>query len=141
MSNIGINPLYTTGDYSLSTSNVKNDTLNLPGSGIYHIDISLIPSFVYASPPPSFGSSYQILLNVVDEANSIITSLVYEGIIPNDADTSAAEVLLSKAFIYNTKSTNPGVKIILSQFNYAYAFENQLAIESLILVVQKWQKP
>jgi hypothetical protein len=141
LSNSGINPLYTTGGYSLSTTNVTNDTLNLPGPGIYHIDVSLKASFLYAVPVPTFGSSYQMLFNIADETNFVLNSLVYEGIVPNDADTAIAEVLLSLSFLNNTNAPNPALKIILSNFNFGFAFESTLSVFDIILVVQKWETP
>lgn len=139
LSNVGINPLYTTGGYSLSTTTVTNDTLNLPGPGLYHIDMALNASFLYAAPAPEFGLSYQILFNMLNEQDTAINSLVYEGIVSKDADTSIAEVLLSKAFLYYTAEASPSLRILLSNFNFAFAFENSLSVFDIILVVQKWQ--
>ena len=141
LSDIGINPLYTTGEYSLSTTTVKNDTLHLPGPGIYHIDVSLDASFFFALPAPVFGSSYQILFNVLNETDFVVTSLLYEGLVPSDADTALAETLLSRSLIYNTQAVNPTLKIILSNFNYSFAFEQKLGVSNLILMVQKWETP
>ncbi len=142
LSDSGINPIFTTGDYSLSTVTVKNDTLNLPEPGIYHIDISLIASFLYASPAPTFGSSYQIIFNVLDDTNFVVTSLVYEGIVPNDADEALAEVLLSRSVLMYAPSANPTLRVVLSNFSkFSYAFENTLNVASLNLTVQKWQRP
>ncbi|BAK98456.1 putative BclA protein [Oscillibacter valericigenes Sjm18-20] len=102
LSDSGINPVYSTGDYTLSTAAVKNDTLNLPESGLYHIDVSLVSSFLYVLPAPESGLSYQIIFTVLDDSNSTITSMVYEGIVPKDADTAIAEVLLSRSFLFYT---------------------------------------
>jgi hypothetical protein len=141
LSNSGINPLYTTGGYSLSTTTVTNDTLNLPGPGIYHIDVSLKVSFLFTAPPPTFGSSYQILFNIANESNFILNSLVYEGIVPSDADAAIAETLLSLSFLNNTAAPNPALKILLSNFNFNFAFEGTLSAYDIILVVQKWEIP
>lgn len=139
LSNEGINPLYTTGEYSLSTATVKNDTLNLPEPGIYHIDVSLNASFLYTTPVPEFGSSYQIIFIVTNETDYTITSMIYEGIVPKDADTSISEVLLSRSFLYNTQSNKPTLKIFLSNFNFNIAYENKLSTESVNLTIQKWK--
>jgi hypothetical protein len=141
LSNSGINPLYTTGGYSLSTTTVTNDTLNLPGPGIYHIDVSLKVSFLFTAPPPTFGSSYQILFNIANESNFVLNSLVYEGIVPSDADAAIAETLLSLSFLNNTAAPNPALKILLSNFNFNFAFEGTLSAYDIILVVQKWEIP
>ncbi len=138
LSNAGINPLYTTGGYSLSTATVTNDTLSLPGPGLYHIDVSLKASFLYATEL-TFGTSYQILFNMLNEANTTINSLVYEGMVPNDFDTSIGETLLSLSFLYNTAALSPALRIELGNFNFSLAFENQLSAFDIILVVQKWQ--
>lgn len=140
LSDSGINPLYTTGDYTLSTNKIKNDTLNLPGPGIYHIDVSLDVSFLYDTSAPRL-ISYQLLFGVYDERDSNLTELVYEGIIPENNKEAIAEALLSRSFLYNTDSTSPGLRIRLDNFNFGYAFEKQLGVERLILVVQKWQIP
>lgn len=142
LSNSGINSVYSTGDYTLLTGTVKNDTLKLPESGLYHIDVSLVASFLYASPAPEFGLSYQIIFTVLDDSDSTITSLVYEGIVPKDAETTIAEVLLSRSFLFYSGSANPSLRIVLSNFSkYDYAYENKLTVQSLILTVQKWEKP
>ena len=141
LSNSGISPLYTTGGYSLATTTVNNDTLNLPGPGIYHFDVSLKASFLYAAPAPTFGLSYQMLFNIMNETNFTINSMIYEGIIPNDADTAIAETQLSLSFLYNTDAAIPGFKIAVGNFNYNYAFNNQLFVYDIIIVVQKWQLP
>lgn len=140
LSDSGINPLYTTGGYTLSTNKIKNDTLNLPGPGIYHIDVSLDASFLYDTSAPRLVS-YQLLFGVYDERDNNLNELVYEGIIPDNNKEAIAEALLSRSFLYNTDSTNPGLRIVLDNFNFGYAFEKRLAVERLILVVQKWQIP
>lgn len=142
LSDSGINSVYSTGEYTLSTTTVKNDTLNLPESGLYHIDVSLDTSFLYALPAPEFGLSYQIIFTILDDSNFEITSLLYEGIVPKDADTAIAEVLLSRSVLFYTGSANPALRIVLSNFSkFNYAYENKLSVQNLILTVQKWEKP
>lgn len=138
LSNEGINPLYTTGGYSLSTTTVTNDTLNLNGPGTYHIELSLRASFLLPLTPPAFGSTYQILFNVLDESSSAINSLVYNGIIPNDSN-AILDNALTIQFLWNTASLSPSLRVILSNFDFSLAFENSLGVFDIILIAQKWR--
>jgi hypothetical protein len=140
LSNEGINPLYTTGGYTLATTTVVNDTLNLPGPGLYHIEISLRASFFLPLSPPPFGSTYQILFNILNEADTPINDLVYNGIIPNDPN-AVLETQLSIQFLYNTVSSTPSLRVVLSNFNFSLAFDNKLSVFDIILIVEKWDNP
>lgn len=141
LSNEGINPRYTTGGYSLTATTVKNDTLHLPEPGLYQISVSLTASFLYANPAPAFGQSYQILFGLFNEADVQLVSLVYEGMVPQDADKAIAETMLSKSFLYGTDAAAAAFKMRLLNFDFDLAFEKQLGVFDLILVVQKWEKP
>ncbi|WP_312048037.1 hypothetical protein [Anaerotignum sp.] len=136
LSNDGINPVYSTAGYSLTTTTVKNDTLNLPGPGLYHIELSLRASFFLPVSPPPFGSTYQILFNLLNETNSNIVDLVYNGIIPNDPN-AILENQLSIQLLYNTAALSPSLRVLLSNFNFNLAFENKLSVFDIILIVQK----
>lgn len=138
LSNAGINPLYTTGEYSLSTTTVTNDTLNLDGPGTYHIEISLRASFLLPLTPPAFGSTYQILFNILDESSSSINSLVYNGIIPNDPN-AVLDNALTIQFLWNTSAVSPSLRIVLSNFDFNLAFQNTLSVFDIIFIVQKWR--
>lgn len=136
LSNDGINPVYSTAGYSLTTTTVKNDTLNLPGPGLYHIELSLRASFFLPVSPPPFGSTYQILFNLLNEANSNVVDLVYNGIIPNDPN-AILENQLSIQLLYNTAALSPSLRVLLSNFNFNLAFENKLSVFDIIFIVQK----
>ena len=138
LSNEGINPLYTTAGYSLTTTTVTNDTLNLPGPGLYHIELSLRASFLLPISPPPFGSTYQILFNLLNEADSNIVSLNYNGIIPNDPN-AVLDNQLSIQLLYNTNAISPSLRVFLSNFDFSLAFENNLSVFDIIFIVQKLQ--
>lgn len=138
LSNEGINPLYSTMGYSLSTTTVTNDTLNLPGPGLYHIELSLRASFLLPQIPPVFGSTYQILFNILNETSSNVISLNYNGIIPNNPDATL-ETQLSIQLLYRTNAISPGLRVFLSNFDFNLAFENTLNVFDIIFIVQKLQ--
>lgn len=140
LSNEGINPLYTTGGYTLTTASVTNDTLNLPGPGLYDIVLSLRASFLLPLEPPPFGSTYQILFSILNETNTNLYSLVYNGIIPNDPN-AVLDTQLSVEFLNNTSSPTPNLKVVLSNFNFDVAFDNMLDVFDIILIVNQWQNP
>lgn len=138
LSNVGINPIYTEGGYTLSTTTVTNDTLNLPGSGLYYLGISIRASFLLPIVPPAFGSTYQILFNVINEADANIVNLNYNGIIPNDPN-AVLDTQLSTQVLYRTNSPSPSIKVLLSNFDFSLAFENMLSVFDIIVIVQKWE--
>ncbi|MGG5461007.1 hypothetical protein [Clostridium sp. B9] len=140
LSNEGINPIFTTGEYSLETTQVTNDTLKFPETGLYHIEISLRASFLLSNPPPAFGSVYQILFNIMDTNNTNLSSMVYNGIIPNDPN-AVLENTLTTEFLLNVTDINVGLRILLGNFNFALAFENKLSVFDIIVIAQKWEKP
>ncbi|WBW98985.1 collagen-like triple helix repeat-containing protein [Oceanirhabdus sp. W0125-5] len=139
LSNVGINPIFSTGGYTLTTTTVNNDTLNFLEAGLYHIEIFLNVSFLLPRTPPPFGSTFQILFNILSKTNRTLGSLNYFGIIPNDPN-AIIETTLSKAFLFNA-SAGSGIKIALSNFNFDLAFEKKLSVYDIIIIVQKWEKP
>lgn len=141
LSNEGINPVYSTGEYTLSTTTVTNDTLNLPEPGLYHISISLRASFLQpVDPGDTFGTPFQILFSILNEDNANVSNLNYMGIISKDEDATI-EAQLSTEFLYNATGASPSLKIALSNFNFALAFEGKLSVFDIIFIVQKWEKP
>lgn len=136
LSNEGINPVYSTAGYSLTTTTVMNDTLNLPGPGLYQIELSLRASFLLPLTPPLFGSTYQVLFNLLNEVNSNAVDLIYNGIIPNDPN-AILDNQLSIQLLYNTVSISPSLRVILSNFDFNLAFENKLSVFDIIFIVQK----
>lgn len=136
LSDSGINPVYSTAGYSLTTTTIKNDTLNLPGPGLYHIELSLRASFLLSLSQPPFGSTYQILFNMINEANNNVVDLNYDGIIPNDSN-AILDTQLSIQLLYNTDAVSPSLRVLLSNFNFDLAFQNQLGVFDIIFIVQK----
>lgn len=138
LSNEGINPLYTTGGYTLATGTVTNDTLNLPGAGLYHLEISLRASFLLPLNPPAFGSTYQILFNILNENSTSISNLVFNGIIPSDPN-AVLDNQLGLQFLYYSASPSPSLRVVLSNFDFSLAFDNQLSVFDIIMIVEKWE--
>lgn len=140
LSNEGIDPIFSTGEYTLTTTTVKNDTLNLPGPGLYHISISLSASFLQPNNPgDTFGKDYKIIFDILDKNNSIITQLHYVGIIPKD-ENAFIEAQLSTQFLYNAEGNTPTLKVALTNFNFNLAFLKELGVNDIIFIVQRWRK-
>lgn len=140
--NVGIDSDYTTGGYSLtSTQGVTNDTLVLPESGVYKIDLTFSYSFIYNnSPVPTFGDEYQVLFNVMDDTNTTIFPMSYYGIVANTASQFATGNIACISFLHNFTSATPAVKLRLDNFNYTLAFENKFNINSIYLTLQKFEQ-
>lgn len=138
LSNEGINPVYTNGGYTLTTTSVTNDTLNLPGPGLYKIYISLRASFLQPiEPGDTFGLQYQTIFNLLDESNQIILPLSLNNIIPKDPN-EVLDIQILNQFLYDATGLAPQLKLVLSNFDFSLAFENKLNVYDIILIVQKF---
>ena len=142
LSNEGVNSNYTTGGYLLtSTHMTTNDTLVFPEPGTYLVQINMKTSFLYNNAPaPTAGNSYQILFNILDANDGTLGSMVYEGMIPNDYDTSLAETTMTSSLVVSDTVSAPAIKIALANFDFNLAFENKLSVFSIVIQVQKWTK-
>lgn len=128
--------MYTTGSYSLKTTNIKNDTLVLPTSGYYKITISLNYSFLLPNPAPTSGSVTQILFNILSHSVNL-GSLSKLQIIP--ADTNAViEDKMGMTFIHNFENRSPELSIQLANFNFDDAFIN-LSVFDIIVIAEKME--
>lgn len=79
-----------------------------------------------------------MLQYALDESNTSINNMVFNGIIPNDPN-AVLDNQLSIQFLYNTVSAAPNIKIVLSNFDFILAFENMLNVFDIILIVEKWK--
>ncbi len=140
LSNEGIKSDFTTGGFALSTNTVTNDTLTFPDTGHYFVTIQLRASFLLPLSPPPVGSTYQILFSILDANNSTLNNLVFNGIIPNDPNAVLDETLSTSFVIYDAAAP-PQLKIVLSNFDFSLAFDNQLSVFDIIVVAQKWEHP
>lgn len=142
LSNVGINPDYKSGNFTLTTTNVTNDTLNFPGPGTYHIEVLLNASFLYPIAPLTFGDQYQLLFTILNEDNFTLGSMVTNLMIPNTSaqSTGVAEQTLTNTLVINTTSATPKLRIALSNFDFSIAFENKLSVASIRLHVHEWTK-
>ena len=98
--------------------------------------VNLKTSFLYPREVQPVGNTYQILFEIVDENNSPYASVVYYGIIPANQENTV-QVDLSNSFIAYNGTTSPQLKIRLSNFNFALAFEKKLSVYDIIIQVQK----
>lgn len=140
LSNAGINPDFTTGGFSLTTTTVTNDTLNFPAPGHYLITVQLHASFPFPLTPPAFGSTYQILFNIMDANNQTLGDMVFDGMIPNDPGAILDNTLSTSFVVYNGAAA-PKLHIALANFNFNDAFQSSLSVYDIIIVVQKWETP
>lgn len=129
------NQSFSTGGYTISTTNVKNDTLNLPGPGIYRISISFESTFAPDEIIIIPESSVTLVYNLLD-GNSISISVIKSNtshMIDYDMAITNAEVL------YKSNEIQPSLRILLSDFNFDASLNNKLTVSNLILIVQKLQ--
>jgi len=141
LSNAGIDPVYTTGGYALTTTETTNDTLVFPEPGHYLVHVQLTASFLWSITPQTFGNTYQILFDIFD-GDQRIANMNFNGMVPNETaqQSDVAEVTLSRSLIVYNPSTAPNLKITLSNFNFDLAFEKELSVFNILIQVQKLEK-
>lgn len=141
LSNEGINPLYTTGGYTLETTTRTNDTLVFPEPGKYLVQIGLNTSFLFNNAPnPTVGDTYQILFTVLNGSNSQIASLVYVGTVPASYNTAVEQTMLHTSLVVVNMTTAPKIRLSLSNFNFSIAFGSELSVNDIMIQVQKWSQ-
>lgn len=138
LSNEGILPEYTTGGFTLTTDEVTNDTLNILEEGLYKFHIMLNASFLTpVTGAPPFGTPFSILISLVNQDDEIVKDIIFRGMIPNDP-TALLETTMMSAFMENMEVPS-SFKLVLREFNFAYAFQGTLSIESLVMMVEKME--
>lgn len=135
LANGEIDPSYINGGFTLTTSTVTNDTLNLPGLGLYKIYVSLRTNFSLPSiPPPILGTDYQITFNLINRSNQILLPLtVFDAFY---SKTTLNNHIVNQ-ILYNATEANPQLKITLNNFNFLQTSDGLLRVYEIILIVQK----
>ena len=139
LSDEGIDPAYVLGDYYLTTTNVKNDTLNIPDAGIYKISLSIDTCFMLGRTPPPSGSLYTITYNLIDNNNAVISQLMDQKVIPIDTNMFLASVL-SRSFLFEV-ADNFSMSVILYDFNFDLALMNQMEAYNIVFIVERMPEP
>ena len=137
LSDTGINPNYTNGGYSLTTTSVTNDTLVFEQPGMYNIYVNLITSFTISSTITT-SQEYTTLFQVQNISGTYNQYLLYEGIIPSDGGGSSISNQLSVNFLYNATTPNDGIIISLFGFDFETADSETLQVGQIIVIASRW---
>ncbi|MDO5294545.1 MAG: hypothetical protein Q4F05_17560 [bacterium] len=112
----GLPSNYSTGNFSIGTTTVTNDTFIFQQAGMYKISVSLASTFTIPTGVTS-GSQYAAIFQVSNIAGSYTQNLYYQSVIPinSTGDTQAEQVNLS--FFYNAPAANDGIILSLEAFD------------------------
>ncbi|EQK41296.1 hypothetical protein C672_3037 [[Clostridium] bifermentans ATCC 638] len=129
--------IFSTGGYTISTTTIKNDTLNLPGPGIYQISLRLVSHALPDGNTNYAGEciplKYTVVhggMNSTDIPSCMVNSAYIDAELIND-------VLLY--FLYPSNEIKPSIRIYLQEFDFDKVLNNKLIVDNMILVVQKIQ--
>lgn len=131
------NQSFSTGGYTISTTTIKNDTLNLPGPGTYQISLRLISKGL-ADPNINYMGAYPpITYSVLFEDQDF--AVTPSGMVPT---SDLPSILLNDVLLYTLyrgTNTYPSMRIYLQEFDFNKVLNNKLIVDNMILVVQKIQ--
>lgn len=132
---------FSTGGYTVSTTDTENDTLNLPGAGIYRISSAFIslfePNEIIIFPGSSVVLEYR-LIDGNDFTISISKSL--SASIAKAYNTiDYAQAVTNIEVLYKTNEIRPSLRILLSDFNFDASLNNSVTVSNMSLIVQKLQ--
>lgn len=142
------NQSFSTGGYTLSTTTIKNDTLNLPGPGVYQISLSFQNTALANELEYGIGTSipftYSVIYNGGSASVTVPSYMVPTATIPSDMVQTATipSSLLNSLIVYNLNKSNeknPSLRIYLEDFDFSKVLNNKLIVDNMILVVQKIQ--
>lgn len=134
LSDTGIDPMYMEGDFFLTTTTVKNDTLNIVEPGIYQFTINFEASFNLTEASQE-GKLYDISFHVVDQNNLILDNLYYRQVIPEEKGKPLYHDL-GRSFLWNS-TANSKYRIRLCQFDFELAELKELYAYNIIFIVNK----
>ena len=135
LSNDGINPIYTTGGFELTTTTTTNDTLILKNNGYWDINISFKYGFDYATP--TFGDSFTPVFEVLLDNNVFYTFSNTDSI--HNGNTFLKTI--SSNFLLFSNNKKPKLKIrFVDGFNFSYSEDNTLKVFDIIINIQKFKK-
>lgn len=128
---------FSTGGYTISTTTIKNDTLNLPGPGIYQISLRLVNHALSNGYISFNGKCVPLTYSVIAGGNDYFTipsCMVKTVDIGSDLMN---DVLLYT--LYRSYGDTPNLRIYLKEFPFEEVLNNKLIVDNMILVVQKLQ--
>ncbi|WDV44345.1 hypothetical protein PV797_12495 [Clostridiaceae bacterium M8S5] len=124
------------GGFTLSSTQITNDTLNFPNIGVYKMDINLKYSFF---PPKEFGglgTFYQVVIGIVGvNIGQFIPELVINTGMPTFDNTIGQT--LSTTIILNITETNAAIWLNLKSFDFKLSYNKKLDIYSTTINVVK----
>lgn len=139
----GVNNSFSTGGYTITSTTIKNDTLNLPGPGIYRISSSFISRFAPNDFIITPGSSVILEYSVIGrEKDTVSITKALTVNIANTCTTNAiryAQAITNIEVLYKTNEPKPSLRIFLSDFNFNASLNNKVTVSNMSLAVQKLQ--
>ncbi|WP_122639901.1 DNRLRE domain-containing protein [Romboutsia sp. Marseille-P6047] len=137
LSDTGIDPSYTNGGYSLTTTSTTNDTLIFEQPGMYNIYVNLVTSFATSSTVTT-GEEYTMLFQVQNISGTYNQYLLHEGVIPSGGASTSVSNQLSVNFLYNATTANDGIIISLFGFDFELANPEILQVGQIIVIASRW---
>lgn len=114
------------GGFSVTTTQVTNDTFNFPSTGIYQVTIQINYDFL---PPnqATLGTPYQVVVNVNTNAPQFIPAMaINTGL----ASTGTNSDTFTRSFLLNVVNPITSFTLELISFNFDLAFDKSISFSS-----------
>ncbi|WDV44346.1 hypothetical protein PV797_12500 [Clostridiaceae bacterium M8S5] len=129
--------IFEHGGFTLTSTQITNDTLNFPDVGVYKMDINLKYYFIPHKEFGTLGNFYQVVIGIVGvNIGQFIPELVINTGIPTIASDVVGQTL-SNTIILNITETNAAIWLNLKSFNFKLSFKNKINIYSTTINVVK----
>lgn len=136
LSNEGIQPNYMNGNYTLTTTTTKNDTLNIAQPGLYKITLFMDTGFELSpSASSKNGTMFTLQYSLIDSKGQVLMKLMHKGIMPDDPKQTLP-IQLSTNFMWHTDESTH-LRLKLCYFNFENSLVNELNAYNIILMVER----
>lgn len=111
----GISP--QTGGFSLTTTNVTNDTLLLPSPGIYYVYVSLVLLFTMPTNAIT-GDSITAIFAVNNLGESTLQSILMEEVVPEASQDTDIQYQGTVSVLYDSTTSPDGILVTLIDLDF-----------------------
>lgn len=117
------------GGFTLSSTQIPNDTFNFPSKGIYEVTLQMDYSFL---PPTSItiGTFYQVVVAVKSNQPQFIPDLSVNTGIPSSETISDT---FTRSFLLDVTDLPATLNLELVSFNFGLSFNNSISFYNIVI--------
>lgn len=127
LSNSGINSSYATSGFSLTTTNVTNDTLVLQNPGMYLVSVTFGWGFTMPASAVD-GDLYTADFIIQNLAGTDLQDIISNGIVGVGSQSTLVAHQVTITFMYSTTISNDALQLLLAFFDFSNTTANPTSI-------------